>query len=395
MNNKNLAVGVVGLGYVGEPLFNELINNNFKVYGFDSNSRVLSRVEGTLKRIKKLSSSIILSTKYDSLINCDVILICLPTPLNSRRLPDTSIIDNFFKNAQTNFRSGSLIILESTVQTGYCRKLFVNIGQKLKNDFGVEVEFAFSPERIDPLNRDFHLVNTPKLVSGLTENSKSRAINFYSEFINEVIECSSLEVAETAKLLENSFRYINISFINEFAIFCNKIGLDPNSVIAASSTKPYGFMKFNPSIGAGGHCIPVDPIYLNEKAIAVGTPMKFIELADKVNRRLPKYFAQRAKKMLGKIRGTRILIIGVAYKPNIADVRESPAKALVDLLRKQGANVKWHDDLVKEWRGEKSVKISNNYDLAIIVTPHNYINFSELDSMKTIDTRFLMPSLLP
>ena len=253
-----------------------------------------------------------------------------------------------------------------------------------------DLDIAYSPERIDPSNQRWNVVNTPKLVGGLNRKSTVRAIDFYRNFVDTVIECESLEVAESAKVLENSFRFINISFINEFSIFCNRIGVDVNAVIAAASTKPYGFMPFSPGIGAGGHCIPVDPIYLATAAKSVAAPTRFIDLADKVNQEIPHRIVRLAKEKLGILKGSRILVIGVSYKPNLSDVRESPAIKLISILQDHGANVSWHDDLVKEWDGSKSVPLNNNFDLAILSTPHDYLNLNKLGSVPVLNPRSLI-----
>lgn len=215
-------------------------------------------------------------------------------------------------------------------------------------------------------------------------------MEFYSNFIDEVVRCESLEVAETAKLLENSFRYVNISFINEFFIFCQKLGVDVKEVIKAAATKPYGFMSFYPSIGVGGHCIPVDPLYLSDKARELGTPTRFIDLADQINQEMPGYFVGRAEEKLGGLKDKKVLVVGVAYKPNVADVRETPATALISGLKSKGANVSWHDNLVKEWNGEKSVELKTGFDLAIIATFHTYMDLSQLGDITIIDTRGLI-----
>jgi UDP-N-acetyl-D-glucosamine dehydrogenase len=246
---------------------------------------------------------------------------------------------------------------------------------------------AFSPERIDPANKLWEVRNTPKLIAGLTDQACEKAIQFYSHFIDRLIKCDSLEIAETSKLLENSFRLINISFINEIAIFCQKLGIDINAVISAAATKPYGFMPFYPSIGVGGHCIPVDPLYLANKAREIGAPTRFIDLADKINQEIPEYFVGRAEEKVGGLQAKKVLVVGVAYKPNVADVRESPVEALITGLKQKGAQVSWHDDLVKEWNGEKSVALSSDFDLAIIATPHDYLDLTKLRNVPILNTR--------
>jgi UDP-N-acetyl-D-glucosamine dehydrogenase len=282
---------------------------------------------------------------------------------------------------------GTLIILESTVAPGTTRDFLVPLIQKNSRIDITELDIVFSPERIDPLNHKWNLKNTPKIVSGLTLKSRQRAIEFYSKFIDNLIECETLEVAETAKLLENSFRLINISFINEVSIFCEKLGIDVNAVISSASTKPYGFMPFYPSIGIGGHCIPVDPLYLASKAHEIGAPAKMINLANQVNQEMPGYFVGRAEERLGRLKAKKVLVIGVSYKPNVVDVRESPVEALISGLKKKGAQVLWHDDLVKEWNGEKSVALSSDFDLAIIATPHDYLDLTNLGNAPILNTR--------
>jgi UDP-N-acetyl-D-glucosamine dehydrogenase len=246
---------------------------------------------------------------------------------------------------------------------------------------------AYSPERIDPLNKEWNIKNTPKLVAGLTDEAAKLAKEFYSKFIDQVLICPTVEVAETAKLLENSYRLVNISFINEVSIFCQKIGVDINEVVKAAATKPYGFMPFYPSVGVGGHCIPVDPIYLSYAAKSAGAGSRFIDLADEINQAMPSYFVERAKQILGEVKSKKILVIGLSYKPNVADVRESPVISLIEQLRKAGADVYWHDDLVRSWNGEETTPISSGFDLAIIATPHNYLELSALKNVPILNTR--------
>jgi UDP-N-acetyl-D-glucosamine dehydrogenase len=212
-------------------------------------------------------------------------------------------------------------------------------------------------------------------------------MEFYGKFIDSINICSSLEIAEAAKLLENSFRFINISFINELAIFCQKVEIDINEVISAAATKPYGFMSFYPSIGVGGHCIPVDPLYLANSAKAVGVPSRFIELADQINQEMSGYFIGRAEEKIGSLKDRRVLVVGVSYKPNVADIRESPVESLISGLQQKGAQVSWHDDLVKVWKGVKSVALSGDFDLAIIATPHDYLDLSLLGNVPILKTQ--------
>jgi UDP-N-acetyl-D-glucosamine dehydrogenase len=281
-------------------------------------------------------------------------------------------------------KSGSLIILESTVAPGTTRNLVVKAIEKGTSSSIDNFFLVFSPERIDPRNKKWNISNTPKLISGLTDRCCDLGYQFYSKFIEDVVKCSSLEVAETAKLLENSFRLVNISFINELSIFCEKIGVDVNDVVRAAATKPYGYMPFYPSIGVGGHCIPVDPIYLSSTAKELGVPTKFLDLATKINREIPGYFVEKARKKLGELNNKKILVIGVAYKPNVSDVRETAALELIKKLKEAGAIVHWHDDLVVEWNSEKSVELSSNFDLAIIAAQHDHVDLSRLGAVPVI-----------
>ena len=225
-------------------------------------------------------------------------------------------------------------------------------------------------------------------MSGFTEKSCQNAVKFYEKFVANIVVCKTLEIAETAKVLENSFRLVNISFINELSVFCQKMGIDIVEVIHAAATKPYGYMPFYPSIGVGGHCIPVDPVYLTTRASEVHAPMKLLELAQKVNSDTPVRYINRLEAKVGKIKNKKILIVGIAYKANVADVRESPALKMIEKLRNKGAKVMWHDDLVKTFEDQKSVSINSEFDLAILATVHDYIDISLLGATKILDTTF-------
>ncbi len=327
------------------------------------------------------------STDIKLISESSIILICVPTPLSSSRKPDLSFLISAATSVGKNLAAGTLVIIESTVEPGTTRNILLPILEKESGLRTDQFYLAFSPERIDPKSVKWTVKNTPKLVSGLTDSAKQKAVEFYEKFIDSLTECDSLEIAETAKLLENTFRLVNISFINEMAIICQKLKIDVNKVINAASTKPYGFMPFYPSIGIGGHCIPVDPLYLANKAREVGATTRFIDLADQINQEMPEYFVGRALEMLGSLKGKKILVIGVSYKPNVADVRETPVAALITGLTKIGAQVTWHDDLVEEWNGNKSVALSDNYDLAILATSHDYLNLNELGNTPILNTR--------
>jgi UDP-N-acetyl-D-glucosamine dehydrogenase len=392
-----MKISVVGQGYVGLPLALAAVEAGYEVVGIDIDPNKIVGLNSGVSGIEDISSdelrSAFSSQKYTVISSCNfvaetsVILICVPTPLGKNHQPDLEILKTATRDVGRSLKAGMLVIVESTIQPGTTRDVIVPILEKesgLKKD---QFLVAYSPERIDPMNKKFTIKNTPKLVAGLTPAAAVKAKEFYSKFIDQVDVCDSLEVAETAKLLENSFRLVNISFINELAMFCQKIGIDVNDVIKAASTKPYGFMPFYPSVGVGGHCIPVDPLYLAQAARQVGAPTRFIELADEINLEMPTYFVGRASEMLGGLKDKKVLVIGVSYKPNVADVRETPVEALISGLKKSGAVVHWHDDLVKSWNDETSVALGSGFDLAILATPHDYLDLSLLGDIPLLNTR--------
>lgn len=394
-------ISVIGLGYVGLPLAIAAAQSGFNVNGVDISEDVIEkiRLESELNKSefgqelnfvlqKKLLS---LGTDFATVKDSDVILVCVPTPLTSKRNPDLSLVESAIISISRHLSKNSLIILESSVAPGTTRDFIAPLIAKYSGLLLGDFFLAYSPERVDPANKSWNIKNTPKLVSGLCKRANELTYQFYSHFISDIIICESLEVAEAAKLLENSFRLINISFINELSIFCEKMGIDVSKVVHAASSKPYGFMPFFPSIGVGGHCIPVDPVYLSNKADELGAPMELINLALKINHARPEYFVDVAEKKLGKLAETKILIIGVSYKPNVKDTRETPVKQLIVALRQRGAIVFWHDNLVVEWNSEKSVPISAEYDLAILATPHDYIDLSGLKDVPMINTRESLP----
>ena len=380
-------VVVVGQGYVGLPLALAAAESGYQVTGFDTDSARVAALSAGRSPLGDISDSYLAaqSDRYQvsgnlaDVADADVVIFCLPTPLDESHNPDNSILLNGAKTIAPAISPKALIINESTVSPGFTRDLLTPIFP------GNEI--AYSPERIDPANTKWNVKNTPKLVAGLTESARVRAVDFYSKFIASVTSYSSIEVVETAKLLENSFRLVNISFINEIADFCSKMKIDVREVIAAASTKPYGFMPFFPSSGVGGHCIPVDPSYLAAKAKEIGASTRFIDLANQINLSRPSYFVGVATGMLGNLAAKKIIMIGVAYKPDVADVRETPADALISLLRSAGAEVLWHDHLVGQWKGEASVALATGFDLAILVNPHTGTELAALGSTPVLDTR--------
>jgi len=385
-------IAVVGQGYVGLPLAIAAAEAGFSVVGIDINGDLVSALSAGTSPVGDISDAELAhviargtycaSTDFSLIVDCEIAVICVPTPLDSYHRPDLSALESAVHSVATHLSEGSLLIVESTIAPGTTREVVAKIVGSDKN-----IEIAYSPERIDPSNKQWNIRNTPKLVAGLTPRATDRTVDFYSAFINRVDRGESVEVIEVAKLLENSFRLINISFINEIAIFCQKLGVDVRDVIKAASTKPYGFMPFFPSAGVGGHCIPVDPSYLSAKAHEIGAPSRFIDLANDVNRSMPVFFAGIALGKLGTLAAKRILIVGIAYKPNVSDMRESPAVELIAELRSRGAEVSWHDDLVGTWAGESSTPLTADYDLVIFVNPHPGTDISLLGTAHVLDTR--------
>ena len=388
-----MKVSVIGQGYVGLPLALALVNSGYDVSGIDLDQKLVDKISNGSSPIIDITdqevSSIVSSGNYsvtnnfDSVLSSGIVIICVPTPLNEEHKPDLAFLLSATNSISKNLQKGTLVINESTVSPGTTRGLIKQTLDKA----GVDYDLAYSPERIDPANKKWKVTNTPKLVAGLTPAASERAAAFYETFVEKVTIGSSPEVIETAKLLENSFRLINISFINEIAQFCAALKIDVREVVDAAATKPYGFMPFYPSAGVGGHCIPVDPSYLVAKAEELGAPTRFIDLANDVNRSLASYFTGIAAGILGGLQNKKILVVGIAYKPEVSDVRETPAAGLISELRSKGADVAWHDDLVKEWNGEKSALLSPNYDLVVLANPHSDTDLSVLASAKVLNTR--------
>ena len=378
-----MQIAIVGQGYVGLTATAGCIKAGHKVIGIDKNSEIVQNLNSGISHIEGISSEEIASgTKLGNFIatcefsdasSADVVLIAVPTPLDSLGSPDLSMLENAVDSIAPFLQEKTLVINESTSFIGTLRNVVATRIRKVNP--GV-THFAISPERVDPGNSNFQISNTPRLVGGITEESTRLAVEFYSTFCNKVVAVSSPEVAEAAKLLENSFRYVNIGFINEFTKILNLLGISTSEVIAAASTKPYGFMPFFPNVGIGGHCIPVDPLYLQKNARDAGLPSKYIDLSEITDREMPNYSIDRLEKIYGSIKGKRVLIIGVTYKPNISDTRESPAEHIIQILRKREAEVDWHDPLVNEYLGESSSSVSGEYDLALVLVKHDSLDLS-------------------
>ena len=390
-----MRVAIVGQGYVGLPLAVAAAEAGHTVVGIDVDAKRVGLLNDGASPVSDVSDSVLTSVissgnykasnSYASIETADVVCLCVPTPLNDSGAPDLSAFESALEAVGANLGASALVIIESTISPGTTRGLASSILSSVSRH--TDFELVYSPERIDPANQKWNVKNTPKLVAGLSDEGTKRAIHFYSSFVETVNVGSSVEVIETAKLLENSFRFVNISFINELAVFCSKMGIDVREVIDAAATKPYGFMPFYPSAGVGGHCIPVDPAYLAAKAREVGAPTRFIDLANEVNLSMPSFFAGKAEGILGSLSGKKILVVGVAYKPDVSDVRETPASGLIKVLRSAGAIVSWHDHLVLEWNGESSVPLASDYDLVVLVNPHSSVDLSLLDGVPVLNTR--------
>ena len=382
---------------MGLPLALAAARSGYTVVGIDLSAEKVSNINNGNSPVEDVDPTDLqellsndkfrASTDYTEICDANIILICVPTPLLKNQLPDLSILEIAARSLSPHLADSSLVILESTVAPGTTRDFLAPLIRSHERIDKDGFELAFSPERIDPSNKNWNLKNTPKIVAGLTENAKKRAVEFYSKFVDQVIECNSLEIAETSKLLENSFRLINISFVNELSKLCHKLGIDVSQVIEAAATKPYGFMPFYPSIGVGGHCIPVDPLYLSSKAKDIGEPMQLIDLASQINFTMNQHFVTRAEEKLHGLKDKKILVVGVSYKPNLADTRETPVEILIASLKQKSAKVFWHDDLVKEWNGEMSVALGCDFDLAILATPHDYLDLTKLGNVPIINTR--------
>ena len=372
-----MKVAIIGQGYVGLTI-SAFAASKYDVVGFDNSPRIVEQLNKGISHIEGVDSAVIAKWisdgRYQATANgadikgADIVVIAVPTPLTKDRKPDMSFIEAACKTIAENIDKPVLIINESTSFPGTVRNFIKPLIEKSSvNKF--EHMYAISPERVDPGRGDYNQKNTPRLYAGLTPEASSATREFYSSFCDELVEVSSPEVAEAAKLFENTFRQVNIALVNEFAQIAHKLGISVHETLEAADTKPYGFMKFNPSAGVGGHCIPVDPTYLAHVAEQLGAPSTFIERANEVNLEMPLYIVDRVQADNdGSLKGKKVVVVGVAYKPNVADVRETPAEIVIDELRKRGADVTWHDDVVGSWRGESSAALSG--DIAIVVTLH-------------------------
>jgi len=418
IKDKRARVGLIGLGYVGLPLLTEFAKGGFNATGFEVDPGKAEKINSGESYIGDVGSSVVkglvaagrlrATTDFDQLKDCDAIIICVPTPLRKTKEPDVSFILAAAEEIKKRLRRGQLIILESTTYPGTTDEVLLPMleetGLKLDEDFLL----AFSPERVDPGNTEYQTHNIPKVVGGVTDDSTEAAAFLYSQVVRDVHAVSSARVAEAAKLLENTFRAVNIGMANEMARLCYALNIDTWEVIRAAATKPFGFMPFYPGPGIGGHCIPLDPHYLSWKARQHGFDSRFIGLAEEVNSRMPEHVVQLVSDGLNDdrkpMKGSRVLLLGVAYKRDIDDVRESPALSIIDRLRIKGCDVRYHDPFVRELRFDDahtegsgaplvSVELTEEEiraaDCVVIVTDHSGIDYGRVTNLASlvVDTR--------
>jgi UDP-N-acetyl-D-glucosamine dehydrogenase len=383
-----MRVSIIGQGYVGLTIAVGAAGAGHFVVGLDVNSGLVDQLNAGKSHIEGISNSQLAgfvsaglftaSSDPSILEGSDVIVVAVPTPLDAQRNPDLSFVHAAAELINQHVKTPALVINESTSYPGTLRK---EIAPRIK---GVSHLFASSPERVDPGNIEWGTKNTPRLIGGLTPAAVEKAKEFYGSFCDSIIEVSSPEVAEAAKIFENTFRQVNIALVNEFAQISDALGISSREVIEAAATKPYGFMAFSPGPGVGGHCIPVDPSYLAHVANQVGVPATFIKRANEVNLAMPAYVVKRVVAGAGgTIAGKSVVVVGVSYKANVADTRETPAAAVIDLLREQDATVVWHDDLVGYWRDESSTPLVA-FDVAVVVTKHDCVNDQAIKASKYV-----------
>ena len=382
MINK-MRVAVIGQGYVGLTITVGALSAGHQVTGIDKSTAVVEGLKSGVSHIEGISNSVIskaitsgnfqVTDSYLQVADSDVIVIAVPTPLDAQGSADLSLLTSSAKSLGEVLKSPKLIINESTSYPGTLREV---IKPLVDGASGQSHLYAISPERVDPGNKSYGVKNTPRVVGGLSDQARDAAVAFYKSFCDEVVPVSSAEVAESAKLFENTFRFINIGLVNEFAEIMSAMGIPADEVLKAAGSKPYGFMPFHPNVGIGGHCIPVDPIYLQERAKEFGLTSKYIALSEEINHRMPKYVARRLIDEFGDIKGKKVLVVGVSYKADISDTRESPAKPFIESLKEFGAEVSWHDPLVQSWDGQSSSSVAGAYDLAVVLVAHSNLSMS-------------------
>jgi len=390
-----MRVGIVGMGYVGLPLAVAFAEEGHDVIAVDVDARKVEALKAGSSYVEDISSerlaavrgSICASTRPSRLTTVEAIIICVPTPLTPNREPDLGPLIDAGTAVAAVLQPGQLVVLESTTYPGTTRERLAPMLEESGLAAGREFHVAFSPERVDPGRTDYTLRTTPKVVGGLTDACLERAVALYGEVCDEIVQVSSPDVAELTKLLENIFRSVNIALVNELSILCDRMGIDIWEVVDAAATKPYGFMRFDPGPGMGGHCLPVDPFYLSWRAREFDMSTKFIELAGEINQQMPYHCVSKVERALndaGKpVKGSKVALFGVSYKPNVGDIRESPALKMIALLRGLGANVVYHDPHVAsipghDIEGSDFATSLDGADCAVIVTAHKDVDHEEV-----------------
>ena len=386
---KPLILAIIGQGYVGLPLAMAAVDAGWTVIGVDNFVTKVAQINGGSSPVEDISDTQLqaaiakgvykATSDYSAVSQASVIALCVPTPLDEKREPDLALLRSAATSIAPFVLNQTLVISESTSYPGTLRDVIVPIVNSLKPHETSTVYFASAPERVNPGDPIWNQKNTPRLIGAIDEESQKRALEFYESICDAAVSVSTPEVAEAAKLLENTFRLVNIALINEFTQLCSANGINVYEVIDAASSKPYGFMPFRPGVGVGGHCIPVDPLYLTWWARHNGGQAAFVESADSINHAMPKYVAERALNMVDQsIKNPKILILGVAYKAGVGDVRETPVSGLRDYLKSHGADVAWHDPLVSVWEGTTSVDLRWPCDVAILATKQPGMDLSQL-----------------
>ncbi len=382
-------LAIIGQGYVGLPLAMAAVDAGWTVIGVDNLPAKVDQINGGSSPVEDIadtqlkaalsSGAYMATTNYGLVSKASVITICVPTPLDDKREPDLTLLCSAATGIAPYVLNETLVVSESTSYPGTLRNIIIPIINQLKPHASKNVYFASAPERVNPGDPVWNQKNTPRLVGAIDQESKNRALAFYESICDVAVSVGTPEVAEAAKLLENTFRLVNIALINEFTQLCSASGINVHEVIDAASSKPYGFMPFRPGVGVGGHCIPVDPLYLTWWARENGTKAAFVESADLINHAMPKYVAERALSMIdSRIKNPKVLILGVAYKPGVGDVRETPVSELRDNLTDKGAEVAWHDPLVSSWEGSDPVEIGWGCDVAILATKQPGMDLAQL-----------------
>lgn len=415
IEDRRAKVAIIGQGYVGLPLAMAMVENKFDVTGYDINTDTVAALNGGRSHIGDVSDDELqraiaagrfrARSSFDSIGEADVISICVPTPLSKTRDPDISYIVAATREVARRLRRGQLVVLESTTFPGTTEEVVLPLFAESGLEVGSDYFLCFSPERVDPGNPNFDSHNTPRLIGGITENCGTAGAAMYGAFLEHVVLMSSTQAAEMAKLLENTFRAVNIGLVNEVAVMCRKLGLDTWEVIDGAATKPFGFMKFYPGPGLGGHCIPVDPHYLSWVLKRLNYTARFIELASEINTGMPAYVVQLVADTLNEakkaVNGSRVLVLGVAYKANVSDMRESPALDVVQLLQERGAEVRYHDPHVPKLRLSEggslaSVPLTDEEleaaDIVVITAAHAAIDWHQVGTKARyiMDTRNAM-----